>query len=71
MMDDGRRAEITERMAQSIAEAMNGGEFYDGKWYTEGHRNAWIKAVTPWAALLNLAPENNSLTPLDTPSELY
>jgi hypothetical protein len=38
-----------ERLAQQAAEAINGGEFYDGKWYTEGQRQAWRKAMTPAA----------------------
>jgi hypothetical protein len=41
--------DIVENMASSIAEAMNGGEFKDGKWYSEGHREAWRKAVAPYA----------------------
>ena len=36
-----------EHAAQRIAEALNGGEFKDGRWYTEEQRQAWIKAVTP------------------------
>lgn len=36
-----------ESAAQAIAEAMNGGEFNNGKWYTERHREAWRKAVGP------------------------
>jgi len=38
-----------ERLAQQAAETINGGEFYDGKWYTEGQRQAWRKAMTPAA----------------------
>lgn len=38
-----------ERLAQQAAEAINGGEFNDGKWYTEGQRQAWRKAMTPAA----------------------
>lgn len=41
--------DIVEQMAQAIAEAMNGGEFNDGKWYTDGQRQAWRNAVTPYA----------------------
>ena len=36
-------------MAADIAMAMNGGEWKDGKWYAEGHRQAWIKAVKPYS----------------------
>jgi len=39
----------TEQMAADIALAMNGGEWKDGKWYSKGHREAWIKAVQPYA----------------------
>ena len=41
--------DIVERLAQQAAEAINGGEFNDGKWYTEGQRQAWRKAMTPAA----------------------
>ena len=36
-----------EEAARRIAEALNGGEWRDGKWYTEEQRQAWIKAVEP------------------------
>ena len=41
--------DIVERLARQAAETINGGEFYDGKWYTEGQRQAWRKAMTPAA----------------------
>jgi len=41
--------DIIEQLAQQAAETINGGEFYDGKWYTEGQRQAWRKAMTPAA----------------------
>ena len=41
--------DIVEKMAADIALAMNGGEWKDGKWYSKGHREAWIKAVKPYA----------------------
>jgi hypothetical protein len=41
--------DIVERLAQQAAETINGGEFYDGNWYTEGQRQAWRKAMTPAA----------------------
>jgi hypothetical protein len=41
--------DIVERLAQQAAEAINGGEFNDDKWYTEGQREAWRKAMTPAA----------------------
>ena len=39
----------TEQMAADIAVKLNGGEWSDGKWYSQGHRDAWIKAVKPYA----------------------
>ena len=39
----------TEQMAADIALTMNGGEWKDGKWYSKGHCEAWIKAVQPYA----------------------
>lgn len=41
--------EISEQMAEFIAISLNGGEFKDNKWYTDEHRNAWVKAVRPFA----------------------
>lgn len=41
--------DIVERLAQQAAETINGGEFTDGTWYTEGQRQAWRKAMTPAA----------------------
>jgi len=41
--------DIVGQLAQQAAEAINGGEFNDGKWYTEGQRQAWRKAMTPAA----------------------
>jgi hypothetical protein len=41
--------DIVEQLAQQAAETINGGEFNDGKWYTEGQRQAWRKAMTPAA----------------------
>ena len=36
-----------EQAAQRIAVALNGGEFRNGQWCSEGQRQAWIKAVEP------------------------
>ena len=41
--------DMTEKMAADIAVKLNGGEWSDGKWYSEGHRKAWIDAVKPYA----------------------
>ena len=41
--------DIAEKMAVDIALAMDGGEWKDGKWYSKFHRDAWIKAVKPYA----------------------
>jgi len=38
-----------EQIAADIALTMNGGEWKDGKWYSNGHREAWIKAIQPYA----------------------
>jgi len=37
--------DLAEDMARRIAEKLNGGEFYNGIWYSEGHRSAWREAV--------------------------
>ena len=42
-------SDFSENMAKEIDERLNGGEFYGGKWYTDGHRSAWINAVKPFA----------------------
>ena len=41
--------DIVEQMAADIAMKMNGGEWTDGKWYSQGHHDAWVKAVQPYA----------------------
>ena len=41
--------DIVDQMAADIAMKMNGGEWTDGKWYSQGHRDAWVKAVQPYA----------------------
>jgi len=41
--------DIAKKMAADIALAMDGGEWKDGKWYSKFHRDAWIKAVKPYA----------------------
>ena len=41
--------DIAEKMAADIALDMCGGEWKDGKWYSIFHRDAWIKAVKPYA----------------------
>ena len=41
--------DTAEKMAADIALAMDGGEWKDGKWYSKFHRDAWIKAVKPYA----------------------
>lgn len=42
-------ADLVEKLAREAAELINGGEFYNGKWYSDGHRNAWRKAMMPAA----------------------
>jgi hypothetical protein len=41
--------DFADKMAEAIATTMNGGEFNDGKWYSEDHRTAWRNAVKPYA----------------------
>ena len=41
--------DIAEKMAADIALAMDDGEWKDGKWFSKYHREAWIKAVQPYA----------------------
>jgi hypothetical protein len=41
--------DMVDQMAADIAMRMNGGEWTDGKWYSQGHRDAWVKAVQPYA----------------------
>jgi len=41
--------DLNERLAQEAAELINGGEWRDGKWYSEGHRDAWRRALKPAA----------------------
>jgi hypothetical protein len=49
----------TEKMAADIALAMDGGEWKDGKWYSKFHRDAWIKAVKPYADEIERLREEN------------
>ena len=51
--------DIIERLAQQAAETLNGGEFNDGKWYTEGQRQAWRKAMTPVAQEIERLRQQN------------
>ena len=41
--------DIAEKMAADIALAIDGGEWQDAKWFSKFHREAWIKAVQPYA----------------------
>jgi hypothetical protein len=51
--------DIVERLARQTAETINGGEFNNGKWYTEGQRQAWRKAMTPAAYEIELLQKVN------------
>ena len=42
-------SDLNETLAQEAAELINGGEWRDGKWYSDGHRDAWRKALKPAA----------------------
>ena len=65
--------DIAEKMAADIAVKLNGGECSHGKWYSEGHREAWIKAVQPYAdeierlreALQHIIRWHDQLSPAD------
>jgi hypothetical protein len=41
--------DLNEQLAQEAAELINGGEWRDGKWYSDGHRDAWRRALKPAA----------------------
>ena len=41
--------DLNEKLAQESAGLINGGEWRDGKWYSEGHRDAWRRALKPAA----------------------
>ena len=40
-------SDLNETLAQEAAELINGGEWRDGKWYSDGHRDAWRRALKP------------------------
>ena len=42
-------SDLNEKLAQEAAELINGGEWRDGKWYSDGHRDAWRRALKPSA----------------------
>lgn len=42
-------SDLNEKLAQEAAELINGGEWRDGKWYSDGHREAWRRALKPAA----------------------
>jgi len=41
--------DIAEKIAADIALAIDGGDWQDAKWFSKFHREAWIKAVQPYA----------------------
>jgi hypothetical protein len=41
--------DLNEKLAQEAAELINGGEWRDGKWYSDGQRDAWRRALKPAA----------------------
>jgi len=49
--------------------AMDGGEWKDGKWYSKFHRDAWIKAVKPYADEIERLREAAKDRPKDRPNE--
>jgi hypothetical protein len=42
-------SDLNEKLAQEAAELINGGEWHDGKWYSDGQRDAWRRALQPAA----------------------
>ena len=42
-------SDLNEKLAQEAAELINGGEWRDGKWYSDGQRDAWRRALKPSA----------------------
>ena len=42
-------SDLNEKLAQEAAELINGGEWRDGKWYSDGQRDAWRMALKPAA----------------------
>ena len=54
--------DIAEKMAADIALAIDGGDWQDAKWFSKFHRDAWIKAVKPYAdEIEKLREERNQL----------
>ena len=42
--------DLNEKLAQEAAELINGGEWRDSKWYSDGQRDAWLRALKPAAS---------------------
>jgi len=53
--------DLNEKLAQEAAELINGGEWRDGKWYSDGHRDAWRRALKPAADRIEKLEEENSV----------
>ena len=51
--------DIAEKMAADIALAIDGGDWQDAKWFSKFHREAWIKAVQPYADEFERLREEN------------
>ena len=51
--------DIAEKMAADIALAIDGGDWQDAKWFSKFHREAWIKAVQPYADEIERLREEN------------
>ena len=51
--------DIAEKMATDIALAIDGGDWQDAKWFSKFHREAWIKAVQPYADEIERLREEN------------
>jgi len=53
--------DLNEKLAQEAAELINGGEWRDGKWYSDGHRDAWCRALKPAADRIEKLEEENGV----------
>ena len=54
-------SDLNEKLAQEAAELINGGEWRDGKWYSDGQRDAWRRALKPAADRIEKLVEENGV----------
>jgi hypothetical protein len=48
------KADEIEKIAQAMAEATNGGDFNDGRWYSDEHRDLWRKRAEVARAVMTV-----------------